>query len=336
MVMDAFLFTLFTILLLTDLLCMRFYVGVTDPFWYNQLKKLQPEDVNFWQPGGNKAFKALQPYEPFLFKLRGPVNAIAGMAFFTNYIPLPVSIAWQTFGNRNGRNSHQEFLTVIQQIRNNYSDANPVIGCVVLTNPIFFEEKDWIPAPDFEWKGNIVQGKAYNLDDEISKRLWYRIETILGKTGFFEKEDEVKGPFAVGDPFPGYGTSYLRKVRLGQDAFRTMVMGAYDKKCAISGEKTLPVLDAAHIKDYAKSGPHLISNGLLLRTDLHKLFDAGYITLTDDLRVEVSKRIKEEFENGREYYRFHGEKLKIIPGRERDRPGIEYIQWHNTQKFEKV
>ncbi len=315
---------------------MKFYVGVTDPFWYNQLRKLQPDDINFWQPGGNTPFKVLQPGEPFLFKLRGADNAVAGMAFFANHIFLPVSIAWQTFGNRNGRNSQKELLSVIQQIRNNHSDPNPTIGCIVLTNPIFFEESDWIPASYFGWSNSIVQGKSFGLDDAMGERLWRRTEAAVSKTGFFEKEDETKVPFAVKDPFPGYGNSYLRKVRLGQDAFRTMIMGAYEKKCAISGEKTLPVLDAAHIKDYAQSGPHLISNGLLLRTDLHKLFDAGYITLTDDLRVEVSKRIKEEFENGREYYRFQGEKLKFIPGRERDKPGLEYIQWHNTQKFEKM
>ncbi len=315
---------------------MKIYVGVTDPFWYDRLKELKPEDVNFWQPGGKTVFKALQPGEPFLFKLKGPRNAIAGMAFFANHIFLPVSIAWQTFGSRNGRNSHQELLSVIQKNRRGSFDMNPTIGCIVLTNPIFFDEEDWIPASYFHWAMNNVTGQGYMTDEELGGRIWNRIESILNKVGFYDQEDVVKSSFAVKESSPQYGNPYLRKVRLGQDAFRTMVMGAYDKKCAISGEKTLPVLDAAHIKDYAKSGPHLISNGLLLRTDLHKLFDAGYITLTDDLRVEVSKRIKEEFENGREYYRFQGEKLKIIPGRERDRPGLEYIQWHNTQKFEKI
>jgi putative restriction endonuclease len=316
---------------------MKFYVGVTDPFWYNHLKKLQPVDINFWQPGGNTPFKVLQPGEPFLFKLRGAANAIAGMAFFANHIRLPVSIAWQTFGDHNGRDSHKQFLSVIQHIRNDHSDINPTIGCIVLTNPIFFEERDWIPGSYFEWSGSIVQGKSYSTNDTVGSRLWNRVEALLSKTGFFDKEDQVKSQFVMEEPLaPRYGNPYLSKVRLGQDAFRTMVMGAYDKKCAISGEKTLPVLDAAHIKEYAQSGPHLISNGLLLRTDLHKLFDSGYITLTSDLTVEVSKRIKEEFENGREYYRFHGEKLKIIPQREQDRPALEFIHWHNTEKFEKV
>ena len=56
----------------------------------------------------------------------------------------------------------------------------------------------------------------------------------------------------------------------------------YDRRCAISGEKTLPILDAAHIRSYASGGEHEVSNGLLLRTDIHKLFDRGYVTITEE------------------------------------------------------
>jgi putative restriction endonuclease len=80
--------------------------------------------------------------------------------------------------------------------------------------------------------------------------------------------------------------------RLGQGAFRVLVTDAYQRRCAVTGERTLPVLESAHIKPYARSGPHSNNNGLLLRSDLHKLFDLGYITVTGDMRIEVSKRIK--------------------------------------------
>ena len=104
-------------------------------------------------------------------------------------------------------------------------------------------------------------------------------------------------------------------------------------RCAISGEKTLPTLETAHIKPYAESGPHAISNGLLLRSDLHKLFDSGYVTVTPQHRVEVSSRIKEEFENGREYYRYHGKPMLILPEGINRQPDPRYIQWHNEQVF---
>ena len=92
------------------------------------------------------------------------------------------------------------------------------------------------------------------------------------------------------------------------------VTDAYARRCAITGEKTLPALEAGHIRPYAKNGPHEIRNGLLLRSDLHNLFDLGYLTVTLDYRVNVSRRIKEEFENGRDYYALHGASV-MMPDR---------------------
>jgi len=132
---------------------------------------------------------------------------------------------------------------------------------------------------------------------------------------------------------PSYGSSVLTKVRLGQGAFRVLVTDAYSRRCSITGEKTLPVLEAAHIKPYAESGPHFISNGLLLRSDMHKLFDSGYLTITNDLKIEVSQRIKEEFQNGKEYYQYHGKKLLFLPQRELDKPNEKYIDWHNSNIY---
>src|SRR5699024_10404677 len=94
--------------------------------------------------------------------------------------------------------------------------------------------------------------------------------------------------------------------RIGQGAFRVIVTDAYHRRCAITGEKTMPVLDAAHIKPYSQNGPNLTNNGLLLRRDIHTLFDRGYITINEEYRVEVSYQIKDDYGNGREYYTLHG------------------------------
>src|SRR5271167_1536981 len=110
---------------------------------------------------------------------------------------------------------------------------------------------------------------------------------------------------AVGNAEPSgrrFGEEYLARSRLGQGAFRVLVTDAYERRCAVTGEKTLPVLEAAHIKPYALEGPHQVRNGLLLRSDLHKLFDLGYVTVTPALRLEVSSRLREEWHNGKEYY----------------------------------
>lgn len=69
---------------------------------------------------------------------------------------------------------------------------------------------------------------------------------------------------------------------------------------------------------------------MLLRSDLHKLFDGGYITITKEYKVHISKRIKEEFENGKEYYQYHGSSLNYLPQRAIDRPDESFIEWHNN------
>ena len=79
------------------------YVGITDYDWF-QFLSVQPnaEEVNFWQPGGRINFRALQPGELFLFKLHAPRNFIVGGGVFAHADILPVSIAWEAFGIKNG------------------------------------------------------------------------------------------------------------------------------------------------------------------------------------------------------------------------------------------
>jgi putative restriction endonuclease len=111
-----------------------------------------------------------------------------------------------------------------------------------------------------------------------------------------------------------------------------VVTDAYDRRCAASGERTLPVLQAAHIKPYADGGPHNVDNGLLLRSDLHTLFDRGYLTVTPEARIEVSGKIREEFENGRDYYALHGRPLRL-PTPQYAGPSGELLAWHNEHVF---
>ena len=311
---------------------MKFYLGVTDDTWYNFLARQNREDVNFWQPGGNTNFKLLSPGAPFLFKLRFPANAIGGIGFFSSHSFLPISMAWDVFEKGNGCNSLQELQKMIIPLRRDQSNTNPQIGCIVLTNPIFFKRENWIAAPD-DWSKNIVQGKSYSTDTAIGDELWNKIDHLLQKY-LYQAADEEKSQLILEDTeSPMYGKSVLTKVRLGQGAFRVLVTDAYNRKCAISGEKTLPVLEAAHIKPFSESGSHFISNALLLRSDLHKLFDTGYLTITVNLKVEISKRIKEEFENGKENYKFHGGDLFNLPNRIQDKPGSKFIEWHNEKIY---
>lgn len=313
---------------------MKFYLGVTDYDWYTLLSKQENEDINFWQPAGKATFRAIRPGAPFLFKLKHPHHAIGGVGFFSSHSLLPLDVAWDIFGTRNGVASYLQFRQKIVQYRNarNAFADNPNIGCIVLTDPIFFRREDWIPVPE-NWHNSIVQGKTYSMEDEVGNWLWQRVEGTLDGYQLYAREDNYKNQLILEEPAPPAYRSYLTKVRLGQGAFRVQLTDAYQRRCSISGEKTLPALEAAHIKPYAESGPHFIANGLLMRADLHKLFDSGYLTITTDYRIEVSPKIKEKFQNGKEYYRYHGSGLQVLPRRDQDRPDKQYIEWHNANLY---
>ncbi len=313
---------------------MKFWVGVTDKSWFDFLaSKPSIDEVNFWQPSGDTGFRAIQPWESFLFKLHSPLNFIVGGGLFVKYSQLPLSIAWETFQEKNGAGDFQSFRERILHYQQNTSRhfvPDPFIGCIVLTNPFFFKKEDWIPVPE-NWSANIVRGKTYDTEDPIGSSLWEKVDERI--KGINPVQDNNILQVEVKEP--RYGGEYLTRPRLGQGAFRVVVIDAYNRRCAITGERTLPALESAHIKPYASSGPHCINNGILLRSDLHKLFDAGYMTINTDLRVEVSKYIKEEYENGHDYYALHGKKLTNLPSDPLDQPSKKYLEWHNKEVYER-
>jgi len=141
------------------------------------------------------------------------------------------------------------------------------------------------------------------------------------------------GGFALsGEEKQSYGTPMLVKPRLGQGIFRVAVTDAYGRGCAVTDEHSLPALEAAHIRPFADKGPHDIRNGILLRADLHRLFDKGYITVTRDSRLMVSDALKADYANGRTYYPLHGKQVRQ-PAAMAERPAAEFIDWHNERIF---
>lgn len=320
---------------------MKFWLGVTDWDWYKFSRERRPDDVNFWQPSGKQQeFRAIEKGSPFLFKLKAPHNSIGGLGFYSTQAFLPISLAWDAFGEGNGCSSLNELRQKIQKYRGRWGTApepNPVIGCLIVTNPIFFANEDWIPVPS-DWSGPIVQGKRYDDESQIGSRLWDLVQQKPEKYRFFEQgvglsESQLQVENSE-DASPRYRERVLSRVRLGQGAFRVMITEAFQRKCAVTGERTLPVLEAAHIKPFSESGPSTISNGLLLRSDLHKLYDAGYLTVTPEYRLEVSPRLREDFDNGKIYYEMHGRPLVVTPNLERDRPNRELLRWHNDNVYQ--
>lgn len=307
---------------------MKMYVGVTDDDWFMMLKRAHCDEVNFWKPSGG-SFKALNEGDLFLFKLHSPINYIVGGGFFLKFLKLPSSLAWDAFGVANGTKDLFELNSRVYKYKktNRLSDPNPEIGCIILSATFYFEERDWIPVPE-DWSPSIMQGKTYSTDDFVGRRLFQQVEEKLHRYNMSSSDELV-----IQESGARYGLEQVIKPRIGQGAFRVFVTEAYHRRCAITGEKTLPVLEAAHIKPYSQEGTHETSNGLLLRKDLHTLFDRGYITVTEDCHIEVSKRIKEDYGNGKEYYALHGKELIILPDNMRERPSAQLLRWHNENVY---
>jgi len=94
----------------------------------------------------------------------------------------------------------------------------------------------------------------------------------------------------------------------------------------------LPILDAAHIMAFSAGGEHAPSNGILMRTDIHRLFDLGYVTVDTEGRFTVSRRLKEDFDNGRHYYELQGAEVRM-PKTQDALPSVEALRWHRENCY---
>lgn len=304
------------------------YVGLTDWDWYQFLAAREPAEVNFWRPSGRQAFAALAPGEVFLFKLHAPRRAIVGGGFFVKFTRLPVSLAWMAFGEDNGVPDRDTLREAILSYRGNSgteADHDPEIGNIVLTQPFFFPQEAWIPEPP-DWPAQGAQrGKRYGSESASGARLWAEVAQRLAGLEPFQGDAGLGGTPA--ERVRGWA---LR--RLGQGGFRVLVTDAYGRRCAVTGEHTLPVLEAAHIRPVAKAGSHDVRNGLLLRADLHILFDRGYVTFDEDHRFVVSPQLEADYHNGRDYYARTGQRL-LLPGSPADHPAPELLEWHRQHVF---
>jgi HNH endonuclease len=305
---------------------MRLYVGVTDNDWYDFLSQLpNVDEVNFWQPGGSQLFKRLNPGELFLFKLHSPHNFIVGGGFFTHASLLPISLAWDAFGIKNGAATIDEMRTRATKYRKN-KDPNQwdfTIGCVLLRSPFFLPKSDWIPAPS-DFSLHTVQGKGFDLDSGTGKQLWDAVQ--------LRAQARPAVQLQVGDGQVTWSNPILVRQRLGQGAFRILVTDTYQRRCAVTQEKALPALEAAHIRPVTEEGKHRVDNGLLLRSDIHRLFDSGYVTITPDYRFRASKKLKDDFDNGEDYFKLNGKDI-WLPKQNDCKPKPEFLEWHSDTVF---
>ncbi len=316
------------------------YVANTDQRWFLHLRRLAAEraragapleEVNFWRPSNEEEFHAASPGEPFLLRLKAPHGAIGGFGYYARASRVPLSLAWEAFLEANGAATHADLRASILRIRRRLrgakavaEDPDPTITCLMISEPCFFEDAQWVAQPS-DWSRYIVSGKAYSLVEGEGARIWEecRVRAFVGGP-----RAPAQGEAAEGVPEGArYGPPHLVCPRLGQGTFRIAVSDAYGWACAVTGEHSVPVLEAAHIRPYSEGGPHAVSNGLLLRADLHRLYDGGYVTVTPDLEFRVSPRLRDRWKNGRAYYPLDGQHVRV-PEDPADRPDRDLLAGH--------
>jgi putative restriction endonuclease len=286
--------------------------------------------VNFWQPRGARRFAAIPPGAPFLFKSHfRDGNRIVGGGFLSGWASLPVSQAWEFFGPANGCASLADLQVRIGGYRRNRPAErdDPEIGCIMLRDVRFFPPGQ-APAAPSDWSPNLVQGRGYDLTGEGGSYVEAVLAALLS-----DHLDGAGPPGVVGGDV--FGAPQLSKVRVGQFAFKALVQEAYGRRCAVTGDKIVPVLQAAHIRPVSQDGENRVDNGLLLRSDVHTLFDRGYLGVHPERKsLLVSPRLRRDWGNGEEFYRRAGTGEPIrLPTRRADAPDRNLLTWHADLVF---
>ena len=178
-------------------------------------------------------------------------------------------------------------------------------------------------------------GSYFVLADVQSARLHSK-DTLLEELFQSEAESRIPSPGSdVVANLQGAGDAlYSTKRRIwteivqrqGQGAFRKQILSAYEGRCCISGSSSTWVIDAAHIQPYFGPASNSISNGLLLRTDLHTLFDLGLLGIDPEtLCVTISPRVNEP-----SYRKYDGVQIQL-PSNTEHHPMRSQLEWRWTQ-----
>ena len=307
------------------------YIGQTDNSWFDFLYERQPfEEINFWKPSVQH-FRVIEEGELFFFRLKSPRGVIGGYGTLVSSINAPIQLAWESLGEANGVASLDRMVQALAQYRGSQpTHAQSHIGCRILANPVFLDEHEWVEVPT-GWANSIVSGKSYDAADPAVRHMIDLVET---RRTFSDKFSEGRREFeGLGSGVQvGYSAPSEVRRRLGQNSFRMRIASAYAFECALSGTRVLPALEAAHIVPFSVSRSHAVDNGILMRRDIHSVFDSGYITFNPDQTLRVSSQLKTVFNNGNEYRQLAGTKLRA-PNEAAMSPNREFLSWHRENKY---
>jgi putative restriction endonuclease len=230
-----------------------------------------------------------------------------------------VSEAWERFRLANGVPDAHDFRSRIVEFASRRSSgfidvANPVIGCILVDDCVFLAEDEMVEPTDIDlsFPNEIVKYKRFMELPDLADRLGHVSDRV---------------DFDLVDPSETSWKERREKRRQSQGIFRDRVLRAYGKKCALSDESCTTVLEAAHIQPFYSMKSNHVQNGLSLRIDLHRLFDFGLISFTDQHEVMVSSSVSSEGVRA-----WSGKRLKV-PNNPAWQPSPKALAFHRQHVF---
>lgn len=309
-----------------------YLVGVTYP-WYQAIKAHYivsgSRSVNCWTSLAESSnFKGPVP-DPgslvlFIVKRNGQ-EFICGGGFFCVSRTLEPSKAWDLFGVNNGADSYQDFLFQLKEGGWNDGEkmiSNELNGCFALSR------HEAYPIP-----------KQLDVNVETGSTICYSLDSPQGRflalVAMHRRSPHLR-PGTFNNEWPGIYLMAAEKHASDYSiVFFTRMLRAYDFRCAITGDRTQPLLDVAHIRTFYDERFTRPGNGIVMRTDIHRLFSQGYITCEYSSDNEVIVIVSKDLvvQGGREYMKYDGVKL-LMPDDKAMWPNRDYLVWHHERRFE--
>lgn len=283
--------------------------------------------INFWTPGDRQIEERLLNLPPGSLVLLvcdhdDGRTYILGGGFFFRWTEQTPAAAWQRFGVRNGAATFEELTADIRSCGGN---PEGTIRGPTIDNIFLFPEEDVFTLPEvvrphFENRSYYFLGRETPLAMYLNKFVKLRRADFISKYGA-----EWRGI---------YSAASTRNSRNYAPSFRARVFAAYNYRCAVTRTTAGMVLNAAHIQPFYDNTFQHADNGILLRTDIYRLFYHGYITAyydDDVIRVRISGG--KEAAWGADYAQYDGIEL-AVPEDRALWPRREYLSWHNKFCFE--
>lgn len=278
-------------------------IAPTDYNWFSFLKETYTTGiVNFWTPTPWN-IKNVEIGSKWYFKRKGGEKFICGYGIYNGIETMTVKNAWSKFGINNGCSSFTQFKTSLSKYNDEIA-SEKIIGAILLSDVVFFDEKDFINLDNIgiEWSNGIVKYKTYNDSDII-----------------LPSDLEEKSDFKLVKTTKKQKRESNINLREGQSEFRQKISKIYNYKCCITGESCPDLLEAAHIQPYISKDSNHVQNGLLLRVDIHKMFDSGLIAINKDYEIIISSKIQTD------YYRNLARKHISLPDNAKNHPSKEAL-----------